>query len=313
MQSCPECGADRDGALRFCPNCGLDFWRVAAGQPSHPMPTPVVPAARSVSGGGPLGFIVAGIVLLLVAGGAVVVMSGVLPTGVPGGRPAPSVRQLTAEESLIHAFFREVRDPDAAYTVTYEGTTTYSGIADAPAPISMTGEARLNGDDWAGHEEYIQDGETILDADMVLLDDTGYLSEDDGDWVAGEIPERLQPISPFRRISTVTEVDYLTEGPLADRPQHTLLITKWLGGRDYSDILRPIARIESQVSRMEVVVDSFGVPSIAELEMTVVATDGLETLTINAVVTYRIDRWDDVGPIEPPRLPDGEASVTTTN
>jgi len=311
MKTCPECGTDREGAVRFCPGCGLDYWRVAAGQPSHPTPPQAAPASPSASGGGPLGFIIAGIVLLLVAGGAVVVMSGVLPSGVPGGRASATVRQLTAEESLVYAFFREVRDPRAAYTVTYEGTTTYSGITDPPAPIAMTGELRLNADDWAGHEEYLQDGESILDVDMVVLDDMAYLSEDDGEWVNGEIPDRLQPISPFHRISTVTEVDYLDKTPLDGSPQHTLLITKWLGGRDYSDILRPISRIESQESRMEVIVDARGVPSVAELEMTVVATDGVDTLTINAVVTYRIARWDDVGPIEPPRLPDGEASVTT--
>jgi hypothetical protein len=263
------------------------------------------------SGTRPLGFIVAGIVLLLVAGGATVVMSGVLPVGMPGGRPAPTVRQLTVEESLVYAFFREVRDPRAAYTVTYEGTTSYAGIADPPSPVTMTGEARLNGDDWAAHERFVQDEETILDLDMVLLDDVGYLSEDDGDWVSGEIPERLQPISPFRRISTVTEIEYLDKTPMDGLPQHTLLVTKWLGGRDYSDILRPFARIESQESRMEVVVDAFGVPSVAELQMTVIATDGRETLTITAVVTYRIGRWDDVGPIEEPRPPDGAASTST--
>ncbi len=311
MKSCPECGADREGAVRFCPGCGLDYWRVAAGQPAHPTPQSVAPSPSSGSRGGPLGFIVAGIVLLLIAVGAVVVMSGILPAGVPGGRASATVRPLTPEEALVYAFFREVRDPRAAYTVTYEGTTTYSGIADPPAPVSMTGDLRLNGDDWAGHEEYVQDGETILDVDMVLLDGVAWVSEDDEDWVTGEIPDRLQPISPFRRISTVTEVEYLDKTPLDGRPVHTLLITKWLGGRDYSDILRPISRIESQESRMEVIVDARGVPSVAELEMTVVATDGVETLTINALVTYHIDRWDDVGPIEPPRPPGGEASVST--
>lgn len=309
MQTCPECGADREGAVRFCPGCGLDYWRVAAGQTAHPSP----PVARPVASGGPSragGFIAAGAVLLLVATAAAVVMSGILPSGVPGGRQA-SIRLLTEEEALVHAFFREVRDPRASYTVAYEGTTTYAGIADAPSPISFTGQIRLNGDDWAGHEEYVQDGETILDIDMVLLDDVAYLSEDDGDWVTGEIPERLQPISPFRRISTVTEVEYLDKTPLDGRPQHTLLITKWLGGRDYSDILRPIARIDSQDSRMEVVVDARGVPSVAELEMTVVASDGGETLTITAVVTYRIARWDGVDQIEPPEPPDGAAAVPT--
>ena len=311
MRTCPECGTDRQGAVRFCPGCGLDYWRVAAGQPAHPMPpSPAMSAART-SGTRPLTFIVAGIALLLVAGGAAVVMSGILPPGVPGGRATATVRILSEEESLVYAFFREVRDSSAAYTVTYEGTTTYAGIEAPPAPVTLVGEARLNGDDWAAHERLVQDDETIIDIDMVLLDDVAYLSEDDGEWVTGELPERLQPISPFRRISTVTEVEYLEKTPLDGTPQHTLVVTKWLGGRDFSSILRQFGRVESQESRMEVVVNAFGVPSVAELEMIVVATDGRETLTITATVTYRIARWGEVGPIEPPRPPDGEASVGT--
>jgi hypothetical protein len=245
-------------------------------------------------------FIWAGVAVLLVVGGVLVVASGVLPAGVPGGRAAVTPRQLTEEESLIHAFFREVRDPSAAYELAYEGTMTFSGIEDAPGTIASSGEFRLYGDNWRGHEEGVQDGETIFDDLVAVVDDVAYLSEDGGDWASAEIPERLQPISPFRRISTVTEIAYMGEEGDTDRPLHRLLVTKWLGGRDYSDFLRPYVRIVSQTSRMEVVVDPRGVPSHAEIVLTVVATDNVETLTIEATFTYTISRWDDIPPVEAP-------------
>jgi hypothetical protein len=310
MQTCPECGVDREGAVRFCPGCGLDYWRVAAGQPAHPEPPPVAQSAAAGSAS-PLRFIVAGIVLLLVAGTGVVVVSGVLPSGVPGGRPAASIRPLTAEEAIIYAFFREVRDPGAAYEVTYEGTTTFSGMDEVPPPITTEGVIRLHADNWVGHERSAQGEESLYDIDMSVVDDVAYLREDGEEWLSGEIPDRLQPISPFRRISTVTEVDYLDKTSETGLPGHRLLITKWLGGRDYSDILRRFARIESQESRMEVVVDPRGVPSVAELELVVVATDGRDTLTITASFTYHIDLWDEVDVIEPPG-PDAPSATVET-
>lgn len=300
MQTCPECGADREGAVRFCPNCGLDYWRAAAGEPAHAAsPPPAQPPQPAGGGLNPSIFIWLGVVVLLVAGGALVIVSGILPAGLPGSRTAVvTPRQLTAEESLIHAFFREVRDPRASYALSFEGTTTFSGIEGAPAPITSTGEARLYGDNWRGHEEGIQDGETIFDHQLAVVDDVAYLSEDGGPWESGEIPERLQPISPFRRISTVTEVEYVSKDGGSGSPLHRLAITKWLGGRDY--VLRPYARMVSQESRMEVLVDARGVPSEADIVLTIVATDGVETLTIEATFTYTITRWDDVPPVEAP-------------
>lgn len=301
MQTCPECGADRAGAVRYCPSCGLDFWRAAAGQPTHPAAMPAMPATAPPRIGGNPGVVIwLGVVLLLVAGGAVVVLSGALPAGLPGGPAAITPRQLTAEEALIHAFFREVRDPDAAFAVAYEGTTAFSGVDPVPAPILTTGELRLHGDDWRGHEEAVQDGETVFDFQMALVDGVAYVSEAGGDWVSGDIPERLQPISPFRRISTVTEVTYVGKDGTSGQPLHRLAVTKWLGGREVRDLLRQSARIVSQESRMEILVDARGVPSVADLELSITATDGVETLTIDATFHYVVTRWNDVSPVEAP-------------
>jgi hypothetical protein len=245
-------------------------------------------------------FIWVGVGLLLVAAVAAVMAVGLLPAGVPGGRPTVTARPLSAHDAVIHAFFREVRDPDARFTVDIDGTMTFSGVENPPPPIEMSGSFRLHGEDWEGAERLVQDEETFFEMEMVLVDDIGYVRERGGEWINGEVPDRLQPISPFRRISAVTDVDYVDEIAGSGLPTHRLVVGKWLGGRTLSDMLRGFARVVSKDSRMEVVVDQFGVPSTAELGLTVVATDGVDTITVDAVVTYRIGSWDDVEPIEPP-------------
>lgn len=321
MRTCPGCGADRDGALRFCPACGLDLWRAAAGGTSNAGPGgqgpnaagggwgaaggggggagagPAGRPARSGPGAGPL--IAIGSALLLVAAGATVVMSGVIPSGLPGGRPTATPRALTPNEALIRAFFREVRDPNAAFLVATDGLTTFTGPIDMPA-VAAKSTVRIQGDDWVGTETVESDGETILDVEMAIVDGIGYVRDAGGEWVTGEVPARLQPVSPFRRISTVTEVEYLSTRTINGRPMHTLVVTKWLGGRDFSDLLRSFASIRSQVSRLEVLVDSFGVPASASLTAQVVATDGRDSLTIDATATYRFSDWGEVAPIVPP-------------
>lgn len=300
MRTCPACGAERQEAVRFCPECGLDYWRAAAGESGHPAPPPA--PAVTTGWSGPPAPIVAGlgVVLLLVAIVAAVVASGVIPTGMPGGRPSPTPRVLTQQEVLIRAFYREVRDPDAQFAVTAESTTTFSGLDENPPPIEGASQIRIHGSDWAGTQTATSDGETVIDAEMAIVAGVGYLREGDDDWVVEELPERLWPVSPFRRISTVTEVGYLGAISGEGQPLHTLVVTKWLGGRDYSDILRRFARVTSQDSRFEVVVDNFGIPHRAVLTMTVVATDGVDTLTIEATVTYRFSDWGAVEPIAPP-------------
>ena len=82
--------------------------------------------------------------------------------------------------------------------------------------------------------------------------------------------------------------------------RHRLAVTKWLGGREFTDLLHRLARITSRESRMEIVVDEAGVPMSADLVMTVVATDGSVTATFVLNATYRISDWEAVEPIEPP-------------
>jgi hypothetical protein len=71
---CPQCGNQRQGSLRFCATCGLDFWKAAAESPAPSVatsatPLQTTPAAPSEGRRrGRVALIAAGITLLLGAG-----------------------------------------------------------------------------------------------------------------------------------------------------------------------------------------------------------------------------------------------------
>jgi len=47
--TCPNCGRVAQGASHYCPGCGLDYWKVAAGAAAtaaRPLPVPATPDTR---------------------------------------------------------------------------------------------------------------------------------------------------------------------------------------------------------------------------------------------------------------------------
>lgn len=303
MQTCPTCDAPREGAPRYCPACGLDFWRAAAGESGTAPDSQPVAAPSSRTGFAPnfLAIGVIGVIVLGVAGVTSAVVLGALPFGGPGVGAAPTASPLSEEDRLVNRFFRQVRDPDAAFVVASDGEILTSGLPVDVPPITVAAKVSLRGDDWAGWLSIVEGDEAVVDADVMLVDGIGYVRLPDADWVSEEVPERYWSINAFARISTVTEVDYVDSEMVDGQRRHRLVVTKWLGGREFTDYLHRFARIDSRDSRMEIMVDDLGVPTVAELVMQVVATDDNDvTATFDLAATYRISAWDDVEPIEPP-------------
>ena len=115
MNQCLSCGAPREGAVRFCKECGLDYWRAAAGEVATPAQAPEPTVAAPRSGVNPAALVLVGGLLLAVA--AVLAAIVILGPGSGGstpaaGRPTPT---LSEEDALIRSFFREARSPDAAW------------------------------------------------------------------------------------------------------------------------------------------------------------------------------------------------------
>ena len=306
MQTCPTCDAPREGAIRYYPACGLDFWRAAAGETGRAADeAPAAPTAASSRTSFAPNFLaigVIGVIVLGVAGVTSAVMLGALSFGGPAVGADSTARPLSDEDRLVNRFFRQVRDPDAAYVVVAEGEVLITGLPPEIAPpITMTAEIRLHGNDWMGRESVVEGAAAALEFEVALVDGIGYARPPDADWVSEDVPERLYVISPFGRISTATEVEYLDSEVVDGERRHRVAVTKWLGGREFTDYLHRFARIDSRESRMEVVVDELGVPLVADLVMKVVATDGSDvTATFDVTATYRISDWDAVEPIEPP-------------
>ncbi len=78
---CPNCGKQREGAMRFCSSCGHDFWAAAAGAASAPMATSTAPPPAPV-GAPPQASEASGVPLptiLVLGGGVLLVVGSFLP------------------------------------------------------------------------------------------------------------------------------------------------------------------------------------------------------------------------------------------
>jgi hypothetical protein len=154
---CPQCGNQRTGSLRFCSQCGFDFWQVAtrSAAPSQERPTvrpeptsaPAAPAElRARPAVGTLGKVVLGLIVLAVLAGVYAVVSngGIGLGGGTSKADVPPVGQI---------WFGQSFDPS---TMAMSGRTTSVGAQTAFSmvahlPKSMDGSqldvrAYLNGD-----------------------------------------------------------------------------------------------------------------------------------------------------------------------
>jgi hypothetical protein len=296
---CQRCGATRDAA-RFCGSCGLDFWQAAADE-AQPA-APPVPAAAPVEGGWqgpPVGMIAVAIgVVLLVAAGGLWVLSG-LRLGSPGGGPA-TVASRPPMHPIITAFFREARDPDAAFAVEQTGTLSLSGPADEES-YDVSAHGRLQGADYAVRLR-MEGGPGAVAGDVVVVDGYPFAREIGGEWVAGDQLRgvQLESVNPFGRISTVTELEYAGPGEQNGVEGHILVTEKWLGSISSDNLLHTLGRLIEREARMEILVTDLGVPISADYTFRAEAQIGGERLTMSGTTDYTFSDWDDVEPIEAP-------------
>jgi hypothetical protein len=296
---CQRCGATRD-AERFCPSCGLDFWRAAADDANPPpaagtASAPPPAAARGI----PIWLVtsVVGVLLLVVAIG-VWILSGAR-TGVedrpPVFAPRPEVHP------LLTAFYREARDSKASFAIEQEGTITVTGATEDSADLSAHG--RIDGEDWIMRIRLKSDDASFA-GDVALVDNVPYARELGDDWQVGDelSGSEREPVNPFARISTVTELEYVGVEERDGVEGNVLVTEKWLGAHNLDPLLEGL-RLTDREARMEIFVSDAGVPISAEYTFTALAGDGDRTLVFSGATTFRFSDWDDVEPIEPPIPP----------
>jgi hypothetical protein len=307
--TCPRCGTPREGTVRFCTNCALDYWRVAAGTdgppaqaPAHSEP-PQAPPARNESMS-PLLVVGLGAVLLVAAGAlGVVALSGRESPAVAhdgSATPAASAEPTTPSgHALIRAFFRQARSPEAAFAVRGAGTVTIEGLPEPIPAIEVKTNGEVHGGDFSGTIGIVQGGETIVSGEVRRVGNVAYARIGD-DWERGVLPRSdIQPVNPFARITTAGEVSYVGTATVDGADAAHLQVTKWLGGLDFDDLLVGIAIVDQQ-STLDIRVDPNGVPLEADLVMEVRASDGVDSATIRVTTEYRFSAWGQVEPIQAP-------------
>jgi hypothetical protein len=301
---CQRCGGTR-GGTRYCPHCGLDFWKAAedeargttAADPSA-MPAPV-----AASGGTPMGLLAIGVGVSLLAVAVlvwIVAGSGLLrdPTTGPqlGQQPPPPVHP------LVLAFFGEARDPDAAYAWRQSGRATVA-IPDQEFSSTIDAAGRADGKDWTARMRMVDDGEAAFDGEFVYVSQHGYSREGDDPWVeAGVIPAvQLGPVNPFARITTVGELDYVGPETRDGVDGHIITTDKWLSDPEADDPIRRVAHVRSRESLMEIFVTDDGVPLSAVYTFAIEArTPAGEIVTFEGESRYRFEDWGAVDPIVAP-------------
>jgi len=283
-------------APHYCPGCGYDYWRSAAGLTLAP---PIAtPAPAQADGRLSAVLMVAGLGGLLTTAiiTAVVVLGGMEQDASP--RIASTLPSRGPEDFLILRFFREARDPRAAFTMTREATVRQ---VEPPGPDVVTSESvALHGDDWFADSTAVSGADTIqtsgASVDGVYYQRAG----PDAAWSQVEVFGDPGPVSPFARISAVSEVEYLGLETTSGITLHHLLVTKWLGGSGLDFRMLGFDGVTERENRFDVWVNDDGVPIRARHRATLAVVEGgvSYTLTVDAQLTFR--DWGIVEPIEPP-------------
>lgn len=296
METCPRCEATREGG-RFCTACGFDFWKDAAGDEQAEVPAsdvpPQVEASRLRTGGT---FVVAGLGLLLVAGVAAFFL---LPDDeLPPGETAATRRPLSEEEEVIHAFFRQARDPHAAFSLDESCSLALRG--ETSLRLEWATDAQIHGDDWFATMVIAADPQAGIRVDAAFVDGTTYLRQADQAWQSAELPRSvLGPASPFAWISSVVELEYVGREQ-GGRTVHLLMTEKWMPIEIDSVLPVPEANLTDRQSRMRIYVEDDSVPIAALHTLSAAVADPAGGGAIEASCAYSFADWNAVEPIEPP-------------
>jgi hypothetical protein len=293
--TCPTCAWVSVRAPHYCPGCGYDYWRAAAGFEVAPY---VAPAARSRADGRfSAALMIAGLVGLLTTGvvTAVVVLGGtervtpLIVNTLPSRGP---------EDFVVLRFFREARDPYAAFTVDVQGTI--QAVQPTAPDIPLNQSMMVHGNDWVVYNSVESEGNTVLVSTAVIGDSYYERVGEDAPWARADITGDLQPVSPFARIATVGEIEYVGAETVDGVELHHLVVTKWLGGSGADYRMLGFDEVTDRESRFDIWVSGDGIPVRGHQVTTFSVVDAGATYTFHADVTMTFRDWDNSGPIEAP-------------
>lgn len=290
--TCPSCGWVSLGAPHFCQKCGLDFWRVAAGEPQralHALPPPPIPDRRinaALVTAGLAGLIVAAIATAVFVIGSTEEERPQFVNTRPTARPG---------QYIVERFFREARSPDAAYVLRSEGTVY---LSDPPSETAFVEVTTMVGDSYVTSLSFTADGVTT-ETGIAEVDGEYFLREGSGEW--HHVRARQNgPDGPFARISTVADVEYAGAEIVDGVELHHLVITKWLGDSGSDWRLAGFGRLTGREGRLDVWVTEDGVPIRATQAMTHQLTDSIGTYVLRTEEAITFENWGLVDPIQPP-------------
>lgn len=293
--TCPNCSRVSEGAPHYCPGCGLDYWRVAAGDAATAVRRSPAPAPTGSRKSG----------ALVAAGLAGMIAAGIGTAAMVLGSPQPDIPLIAntlpsrgPDDFVIERFFRQARDPYAAFSFVSEGTMRQTDPEESE--VLIVESVLVHGDDWISHGTYAADGQTVEQSFAVV--DGRYFERQaaDAEWVSGELSGDDRPGSPFFRIATVGEIEYVGSETTSGTTLHHLVVTKWLGGNGRDFRLVGFDGITQRENRFDIWVTDDGMPIRAQGVSTFTLRQGSDAYTFATDMTLTFDDWGEVEAIEPP-------------
>jgi hypothetical protein len=306
--TCPNCGRVAEGAPHYCPTCGLDYWRVAAG--AAPTPIDSRRASVAVAQRGPgrpailvaLGFaglVAAGIGTAIFAGGAFQPDEPLIANTRPSRGP---------HDFIIERFYGAARSPFANYR--YVSTAVARQVSPVASEHAIVESVVVHGDDWLSRRTYAVEGEPTEDT-LAVVDGVVYAQlGTDAEWLVGETVGEDRPGSPFFRITTVGEISYVDSELGADGVVlHHLLVTKWLGASGTDARMLGMGQLVDRAGSLEIWVTEDGIPVRARSVSTFGLSEGGDTDRFSVEATMTFEAWGEVDPIVRPDTPVSEPAA----
>lgn len=242
---------------------------------------------------------------LVAAGLAGLIAAGIGTTAMVLGSPQPDIPLIAntlpsrgPDDFVIERFFRQARDPYAAYSFVSEGTLRQT--VPEESEVSVIESVLVHGDDWISQGTYASDGQTVEQSFAAV--DGRYFERGavDAEWVSGELSGDDRPGSPFFRIATVGDIDYVDSETTGGTTLHHLVVTKWLGGNGRDFRLAGFDGISQRENRFDIWVTDDGIPVRAHGVSTFTVRQGSNPYTFATDMTLTFGDWGEVEAIQPP-------------
>jgi hypothetical protein len=334
---CPACGTQRVAGARFCANCGLDYWRTAAGAPVVPVKRPKPPRhndelvesrpfvpppadAPVFAAHGPSVYVprkrdriddledlgrrlrnIPRRTVLLTAGLVALALFLIIVRPFPrfgsSGEPQSAAVATPPSANAVVNAFFKTVRAPDATFAVKVTGSVIVSVAGKQSKAPISADLKVEGDDLSGTLRVAGFSGSVVRIGQASWERTG-----SGAWKLSTLPADAESVNPFRWIATVDELTYVGSGPeQGGQRTHRLTSSKWLSGTQYDALLATLTDVDRQ-AKLGVEATDAGVPLHATYQFSIRGkrASGGAAFILSGSIEYAFSRWGEPIAIKPP-------------